>query len=257
MHFGLGVYYPQTLSQEGQTLTGAVHEFADYVGSGSVWFQGMKADTDRYTPARILSGANANLADRLHLYSDLLAFAPNRREPTSQLSLAIRPRSDAAYRFGFFQAQIEDSTEIAGAVRFAKHLTESLESPYAFSVFGSNSTIVLSELSATPIRAWDAPGDPDDDERLIQIQHARHLLGDQVRGGSWGLLLGARLVSRLGGERRVRTEAPVELVEVLREGRLYLQLSSQSLLLESREYREKVRPLTDYLHPITAGGLQG
>jgi hypothetical protein len=255
MLFGFGIYYPRQLPHERQSLGQALQQFAGYSQPDPVRIQGMISDSDRYSPPRKLSASySAELADRITAgaFSDVLAFKGTRRDPISQLSLSIRPCLDAAYRFGFFLSEIRTAAELTDCVHLAMQLSECLRSVYGFGVLGETSVAVMSELTATPIRSWDAPDDPDEDERLIRIQQARPVLGNQVRGGSWAVMLGAHLVSQLGGERRVHTEAPVELVQSALEGRLYLQLSHRPLLIGSEEYRIRVQALTEYLRPVTA-----
>src|SRR5215207_1195437 len=133
MYFGLGLYYPREFSHDGESLSRALLHFARYSLPDPVRFQGMYAKSDRHSPARELNEQRAGeLAANFDsgVYSDASAFAGTRQEPTAQMSLAVIPRSDAAYRFGFFHAKIRSGSEVGAAVEYAKELYGILRASY-------------------------------------------------------------------------------------------------------------------------------
>jgi len=254
MHMGFGFYHPPPVAAEGDPVVRVADLFARAILPERVRFQGMRADTARFSPARTL-GSDVAAQLRPHLkageYSDLLFYAGSKTDPVGQLGIEVRLREDVRYRFGDCLLKADTLESLDAAHQLVTEVVEVLGSPYAFVVLGESPVVVLSEVGATPVRPWDAPeADSEEDERLFRIQDARPELGDRIRGAAWGLFLGPALIEALGGPGRVMAEAPVPAIERKANGVLYLQVSRQPQLLGTAEYRHSIRRFEEYLKPV-------
>lgn len=254
MHMGFGFYYPPPVAAEGDPVVRVAELFARAMLPARVRFQGMRAGTARYSPARTLgSDVAAQLRPYLEAgeYSALLFYSGSKTDTVGQLGLDVRLREDVRYRFGDCLLKAETPQSLDTGHQLATEVVEVLGSPYAFVVLGESSVAVISEVGATPVRPWDAPDeDSEEDERLFRIQDARPELGDRIRGAAWGLFLGEGLIEALGGPGRVMAEAPAPVIDRKANGVLYLQVSRQPQMLGTAEYRDSTRRFEEYLKPI-------
>lgn len=259
MHMGFGFYYAPRLAVKGDAVIQVAELFARAMLPERVRFQGMRAGTDRFSPLRTL-GRDVAAQLRPHLeagdFSDLLFYSGSKTDPVGQLGIRVQPSDNVRYQFGSCEMKADTPESLDAAYRLATEFVQVLGSPYAFVVLGESPVAVFSEITATPVRPWDAPEeDSEEDERLFRIQDARPELGDRVRGATWGMFLGPGLVEALGGPERVTAEAPVPVIDRKLGGVLYLQVSREPQLLGTAEYRGSTRRVEEYLKPIMPGDV--
>jgi len=218
-------------------------------------FQGMLAGTDKFTRlTKITDNAKVQLAVDLRagVYSSLLAFWGSRNQPDASLSLdaGIAAENAEVLQAVQYTTNCSDPTDVERAEQVSIRLWSLLNPTYGFSVLGASDTAVQQELSGVPIRAWNAPRNEREENRLTRLQAARPLLGRFVRGAAWGTFLGHPLVARLGGLEAVRQRAPVYAVQELETGGAYLRLTQAPLLLGTPEYEGAAVRLEEFLEPV-------
>jgi TseV toxin immunity protein TsiV len=220
----------------------------------SVAFQGMLAGTDKFTRlTRMTDKTQDQIAIDLRagVYSAVLGFRGSRDLPDASLSLdADPPPADPGVsQAAQYTMSCADPSEVERAELVSLRLWGLLTPTYGFSVLGASDTPVQEELSAVPIRPWNAPRDEHHEKRLARLQAARPSLGQFVRGAAWGTFLGQTLVANLGGLEAVR-RAPVFRVQALESGGAYLRLTQGPALLGTSAYEAAASQLERFLKPV-------
>jgi len=219
-------------------------------------FQGMFASTDRWSrrskvSPRSLSQLRVDL--RGGVYSHIVVYLGERNRELATLTIDCMPASPTG-GFPLGHRLAGEVLALGGwhrAEEISLDLWDILGPGYGFSVFGRHVREVQSELTGIPHTLW-GESDPAEEARLLHFQALRHELGHKVRDAAWGNFLGHALVTRLGGLKRIRAEAPAALVREISHGGVYIRMSEEPSILQSNQYQEESGLLREFLRPVLA-----
>ena len=196
----------------------------------SVYFQGQFARTLDFSDLQVVS--QQSLAE---LNVDLLGGVFDRVIALKTLTREGQPHlafdTEDAITKGRFRVSVKCvfdvlHSNIFTAIGIGRELWSVFEPAYGVCIAGVKYLDVATELIAYPDTS-SISGDP------YGYSDARDKMGTFVGPATWGTFLSSRLVSRLGGKRFVRKNAPVELVTDLCDGGSFLQLTNDDALLPS------------------------
>src|SRR5437660_3347562 len=261
LHFGFVLYHVRDLQAQPAVVLERLRVLADMGPGERVSIRGMLTGTDKFSRAvNLCTSASERLSGIVSNggYSEILAFLGNNPELAASLAMAIAP-------FGIGDSKVLDLTftrlcaeshDVDRAEATSLQLWALFGGLYGFSFVCSSDTELMQELSATPIQDWRSPASPNDAERLLRLQRAKHYFGRFVRGPAWGTYLGPALVAQLGGLSAVRETAPVSSVQTLPDGGAYLRLTEEPVLRASAQYATAARTLEVFLAPIMPAELR-
>lgn len=265
---GATIYHDLDLSERTELLEEILRSVASVTGEQRLnYFTGMFTDTDRFSREKKLTEKNlqqlkVDLGGGVYqdlAFNELPGAAREQNEEGVSLHIGMIPAFQRGERAVYpYEVHLLVPDEVAqstdavsqGVLRFAADL----QSPYALVYGGPDFGDVYMELTATPMFPWGKQLTEQEErrrERLLHWQGERVRIGEVVRGAYWGNLLGADMVKHLGGPDRVRSEAPVERVQELSNGGVYLQLTNDPADWRRAEYPFLLEKLESYLAPVS------
>lgn len=252
LYLGAAHYYADPLSARPQVAVQAIR-LLGLAGKGSrVSFYGMLAGSDTYARPKVFTGeslAELETDIRAGVFSDIIAYSGKRLDPTAMIGMQVaKPSGNDGSLLMTLVVRCTTGQDLLAAENLALDLWATIEGLYGLVTLGPSFAAVAAELNCTPIRRWDAPAGGDD-ERLLLLQRLRPQFGAVTRGAAWGSFLGDRLIERLGGGSKVRTDAPVHDVREVANG-LYLRLTDRPAVIAGDVVRQALR-LNEFLAPVT------
>lgn len=151
---------------------------------------------------------------------------------------------------------LDDPTTMVRLIDLAKTIWKTTDGVYGFIVSGDRMFVCDEQLTAV-FRTHGKTYTPEEECRFKEMSffdHNKDKMRQFVRKASWGNLLNAKHVARLGGIKTFQTKAPCFKVEALPEGSAYLQLTETPLDFSRPDFQEKLKAFDVFLQPALIPG---
>lgn len=269
---GINFCHARQYAEEPRLLLDLLEIFEGIGGGPRLsWFRGAFRGTDSFTRWRRLVTKNltqlrTDLAGRV--YASMIFTndrAAQHREPLPDhfIELHIDIARDGAppeakYPFDTRARLPDKAFESQAGLEAGIKLYTLLASPYGFVHTADDDTDIWMELTSIAFRRFGETHTPEEERRFARLefwQRKTAHAGAYVRTAYWGNFLGTEIVGRLGGQAKVRAEAPAEVAEELPDGGVYLQLTRDPRDRGSATFTAARQRLADFLKPASFHAL--